>query len=185
MVKHPERKAHISARGVLSCLLFTGFVLSFPAQAQERSWERQTWAEPQPVSRVAWRTVSDGEEEARETGRLVLYFFTAEWCGPCHALKDDVFNSEAVARRLQKHFVPVEVLDRVREDGRNSSDVDRVQMRFLITGFPTMVVARPDRGYAVTEQGILSKEAMLRFLEEGPGKLEALERKARRERGSD
>ena len=125
---------------------------------------------------VAWRSVEDGEEEARATGRLALYFFTADWCAPCHTMKREVFSQPAVFELIQKHYVPIEVLDRTREEGKNSASVDRVQFRFLVDAFPTLVVARPDRGHGITEAGMLNEQGMERLLRQSPAELERLNR---------
>ena len=131
---------------------------------------------------IAWRSVADGEEEARFSDRLVLYFFTADWCAPCVTLKDDVFSHPVIAKEIREHYIPVEVKDRRREEGQNPTDVDRVQLRFFVEGFPTMVVARPDNGHGVTETGMLSGQGMLDFLVESPARLAELERKSARRR---
>ena len=106
---------------------------------------------------------------------LVLYFFTADWCAPCWTLKDNVFSRAQVARLLAEGYVPVEVVDRMREEGANSRDVDRVQLRFLIDAFPTLVVARPDKGHGIFEYGLLNEEGMVRYLKRAPEELRELE----------
>ena len=128
----------------------------------------------------AWRTVSDGEEEAEVRDRPVLYFFTADWCAPCVEMKHEAFRSPDVAALIREGYVPVEVLDRKTEEGRNLAEVDRVQMRFLVEAFPTIVVARPYRGHGVSEAGMLSAEGMVRFLKEATVELDRLERGAKR-----
>lgn len=127
---------------------------------------------------VEWRSVAAGEAEARAGERLVFYFFTADWCAPCDVLKNDVFSESAIAELIHEGYVPIEVLDRTREDGVNTTDVDRVLIRFLVSAFPTLVIARPDRGYAVTEAGLLTTQGMADFLRDGPGELFRLEREA-------
>jgi thiol:disulfide interchange protein len=87
-------------------------------------------------------------------GKPILYYFTADWCGPCRVLRQEVFSSEERARYLNEHFVPVIVVDRMREDGRNEPKVDELLRRYSVRAFPTLVVtggpgtgASPQAGY--------------------------------------
>lgn len=128
---------------------------------------------------VAWRTVDEGEEEARATGRLVFYFFTADWCSPCISMKDKMFSEAWIADLIHEGYVPVEVKDRRVEEGHNSQEVDRVQMRFLVEAFPTLVVARPYSGHAVTEAGLVNEQGLVSFLRNGPREIAKLERGGR------
>src|SRR2546426_499559 len=91
--------------------------------------------------------------DSRASGRLVLYDFSAAWCGPCRQMAAEVFADETSARKLGAMFVPVHVVDRAREDGRNQPDVQALEDRFRIEAFPTLVVYAPDTGRHVTITG--------------------------------
>lgn len=78
------------------------------------------------------------------SGRPTLYNFTADWCAICARLDRDLFAERADAQWINERFVPVRVLDREREEGRNTETVDQLQKRFEVTGFPTLVVVGPD-----------------------------------------
>lgn len=86
---------------------------------------------------VRFRSLAEGTEEARKTGKPALYFFTADCCGPRHDRKKNVFG------------VPIEVVDRRREDGANSADVEALRVRMGVTGFPTLAIQRVDGNAAV------------------------------------
>lgn len=100
-----------------------------------------------------WVAVADAESRAKQAGKPILYDFNAAWCGPCRALKADVFANAALAQQLESHVVPVSVVDRYREDGRNAPEVDALQQRFGIEAFPTLVVLSPTTGKFEKNEG--------------------------------
>lgn len=92
-------------------------------------------------SDIQWVAPDAALEQARRSGKPVMYEFTAAWCPPCRQLEADVFDDPAMAKRINAQFIPVRVIDRMREDGRNAPAVDQLQRQFGVEGFPTIVVA--------------------------------------------
>jgi len=110
---------------------------------------------------VAWQAIATGEATAKHTGKPILYDFSAEWCGPCKMLEREVFADQGAAGMIAGSFVPIRVTDRQREDGRNPPDVARLQARYQVQGFPTLVVVRPDSSVATRIEGYPGQQQVM------------------------
>jgi protein disulfide-isomerase len=144
-------------------------VAAAPALAGSPEAAAPAAADPQATP-LHWHPVGDEEVLADREGKPILYFFTADWCAPCHVMKRTLFADPEKASRISQQFVPVEVQDTRIETGENSPEVDEVIERYGVRSLPTMVVALPDgreigqhRGYSGEERAWrwLTQQAML------------------------
>lgn len=92
------------------------------------------------VVAVRWSNDKAAHGTSAETRKPILYEFSAAWCGPCRQLEQEVFADPEVARQINDAFVPVRLLDRVQEDGRNTGNVARLELLYGVRRFPAMVV---------------------------------------------
>lgn len=115
-------------------------------------------------TQVKWISRAEAEERARVEDKLVLYDFTAEWCMPCHELEAQVFADGELAAMINERFIPVRVLDRTREEGRNTAEVDELQQRYGVNGFPTLVFARPGQPARGRMEGFSEREQFERVV---------------------
>lgn len=90
---------------------------------------------------VKWVELEDAAQLAASSNRPILMDFTAEWCAPCHVLDEEVFRDPLLAKAINQRFIAVRITDRQREDGRNSNEVEALQRRYGVRGFPTVIIA--------------------------------------------
>ena len=112
---------------------------------------------------IQWLSVQDGEAEFQKGQKCVLYDFTASWCHYCRILEAEIFEVKPIAQFINKYFIPVRVMDRYQEDGKNPPDVAALQNKYGITGFPTLVVRYPN-DQSTKQVGYGNAETTLQFL---------------------
>ena len=113
---------------------------------------------------VQWLTPEEGSRLAQSTNKPILYDFTADWCEPCHVLDAEVFRDAAIAGKINERFIPIRVVDRRREEGRNVFEVDELQQRYGVRGFPTVVFA-DSNGERARMEGFQGREQFERVME--------------------
>lgn len=131
-------------------------------------WEEQHPAAPverpgQPAAKelVEWQPLAGAEAAARALNKPILYDFSAEWCGPCKLMSAEVFADAKSAEQINTRFVPVRVVDRTQEDGRNVPEVRALLDRFNIDAFPTIVVYSPVTGRRESMTGYGGRDRMM------------------------
>jgi thiol-disulfide isomerase/thioredoxin len=111
-----------------------------------------------------WTTYSSAVEQSRRNGKPILIDFNAEWCGPCQRLKREVFEDGARAQIVQTEVIPVSIVDRQQEEGRNPSETEELQRRYQVNAFPTLVVFSPQSGRMYTTRGFGDAEETLTWI---------------------
>ena len=119
---------------------------------------------PAASSSLVWRTPTEGLQESIRTHKPILYDISAEWCGPCRRLLSDVFEDPQCAARINQSFIPVRVLDRRKEEGKNPQDIEDIEKKYQLEGFPTLVVQFPDRNDSRKLVGYYGKDGTMDFL---------------------
>jgi thiol-disulfide isomerase/thioredoxin len=122
-------------------------------------------AAPLPAHGIAWRVASTESEvekafaEARQSGKPVFLYWGAVWCPPCNQVKATLFSRPDFIER-SKAFVPVYV------DG-DKPGAQKVASKFKVSGYPTMVLFKPDGSEVTRLPGEVDAERYLLTLAAG------------------
>lgn len=91
---------------------------------------------------IAWQVASSDAEVdrafalAKQSGKPVFLYWGAVWCPPCNQVKATLFSRPDFIER-SRAFVPVYV------DG-DKPGAQKVASRFKVSGYPTMILFKPD-----------------------------------------
>jgi thiol-disulfide isomerase/thioredoxin len=113
-----------------------------------------------------WTSLDNAMAESRRNGKPIFIDFSADWCGPCQRLKQQVFEDGERGRVLQSAVIPVSIVDRRRETGSNPPEIESLQEKFQVDAFPTLVVFSPQNGRAMRTQGFGDADQTLTWITE-------------------
>lgn len=106
----------------------------------------------------------EGSQAAREQGKPMLLFFTAQWCTYCHAMEQEALRDSQIVA-LSQQFVCVIV------DADAEPDVCRL---FRVRGYPTLQFISP-RGVALNR--LVGKQPVAQLSTEMQAALQAIARR--------
>ncbi|MFN2385390.1 MAG: thioredoxin family protein [Thermoanaerobaculia bacterium] len=115
---------------------------------------------------VRWMAAPAAQSLSRTGKQPILYDFTAAWCPPCKILDREGWNDPEVAAFVNATYLPSRIVDRQREEGKNSPEVSALQRRHGVQVFPTLVVVGPDGGEVAKFAGYRGRAALVKFLQE-------------------
>lgn len=132
----------------LFCGLLTSFVPNLAAAPEPK-------IAPKPA--IAWQANFESAQlRAQQTGKPILVYFHADWCGPCHAMENKVFPEVKVIR-ASRAWVPVKI---------DLEAEPELAARFEIENPPTIIFLQPDGTVFQTSVGYNDAPGLGKVLEE-------------------
>jgi len=90
-----------------------------------------------PPNHVSWaKDYASGREQAAQSGKPIILFFTGKWCVPCRIMKRSVWADKQVAATVTKGFTPV-MIDL---DDPNAAET---VSRYRVVATPTTIIIDP------------------------------------------
>lgn len=112
-----------------------------------------------PANKVAWAdNYAAAQQQAAQTGKPMLLFFTGKWCVPCRIMKRNVWADQQVTAEVNAAFIPVLI------------DVDdpaaaAALSHYHIGGTPSTIITDPDGNVLQQITGGMGKSEFLEWLQ--------------------
>src|SRR5580658_3432937 len=116
---------------IITAILFIARVILMVNDKSEETKSPLNWLTPKQFAAIKLKP-----------DQLVLYDFSATWCGPCKLMDKTTFRDKNVINELNKRFVLVRVMDPdAATPAADKTEIKHLQQRFEVTAFPEFVAA--------------------------------------------
>ena len=111
-----------------------------------------------PSNNVAWAgNFTQAQQQAADSGKPIILYFTGEWCVPCRIMKRQVLADPEVEALINAQFVPV-ALDV--DDPENAALMER----YNIVGPPVIIVTDAEGNALRWQAGGMNKTEFLELI---------------------
>jgi thioredoxin 1 len=112
-----------------------------------------------PTNGIVWAdTYASAQQQAVDTGKPLILYFTGEWCVPCRIMKRQVWADDEVEKVVDARFIPVAL-------EVDNPDNAAVLARYNVGGAPVTIITDPQGKALRWRVGGLGKSEFLEFLE--------------------
>lgn len=111
-----------------------------------------------PSNRIAWAAnYATAQQQAVDSDKPIIIFFTAKWCSPCRIMKREVWADEQVMATVNKAFIPVTI-------DVDNPDAAATLIRYGVGATPTTVFTDSKGNVLQQKQGRIGKADFLELL---------------------
>ena len=111
-----------------------------------------------PSNHVSWaKDFASAQQQAAQSGKPMIMFFTGRWCVPCRIMKRNVWADEDVEAAIKAEFTPV----MIELDDPNAAETVN---RYHIGGTPTTIITDPQGNILERAEGGMGKTVFLGWL---------------------
>lgn len=121
--------------------------LALPISAQGVKWEQ---------------SLVTAKKRAQVEKKVIFLDLWAEWCGPCQALKKNVFPTTR-ARAALKNVIPLEVIVE-KQDGTPMPEGKALASQYNLRAFPSLFILDAKGNLLRSHVGYLSPEELAQFI---------------------
>lgn len=113
-----------------------------------------------PSNNIAWADdYATAQQEAAQSGKPTILFFTGEWCVPCRIMKRNVWADDLVAAKVNAKYIPCMIY----VDDPSAADALK---RYDVGSTPKTIIADPEGNVLRQNEGGMSKEEFLELLQQ-------------------
>jgi protein disulfide-isomerase len=117
-----------------------------------------------PANNIAWADdYATAQQQAAQSGKPIILFFTAKWCVPCRIMKRTVWADDEVEATVNASFIPVTI------DVDNPAAAAAATSRYNIAATPTTIITDAEGNILKQVQGGINKSDFLRLLKKPQG----------------
>lgn len=152
----------MAASGKKRFRFWQGFWLAFLVVSLAYAW----YSFYVPSNDIAWvGDYTSAREQATDSGKPIVMYFTGTWCVPCRIMKRQVWADDEVTALVNEKFIPVAI------DVDNADNAE-VMARYKIGGSPITVVTDSKGNVVDWRGGKISKDEFLEFLDSSSSSIE-------------
>ena len=111
-----------------------------------------------PVNNIAWAdNYTSAQQQAAQSGKPIILFFTGKWCVPCRIMKRNVWADEQVTASVNAEFIPVTI-------DVDDPDAAVAIRRYNVGITPITIITDPQGNVLQQKEGGIGKADFLELL---------------------
>lgn len=111
-----------------------------------------------PTNNITWAdNYTSAQQQAADSGKPIILYFTGEWCSPCRVMKRQVWADDEVKTSVNSQFIPVAI-------DVDNPDNAAVLGRYNVGGAPVTIITDPQGNALRWRVGGIGKSEFLELL---------------------